>query len=1040
MKKTIKTVLRYLPGFLAGALLLAGTGCSVEPMDPGLAPGSQDRSRMTLGLGVSATEAGIRTRAGADDADLQAAFESSEVQTLWVGVFDVETGNLIGRTNTNPVGGKTTVDILYYDAHPSFRIFGVANYENVMATMDAVKAPLKDLLENLTTVEAFYSIAVDTESADNAQKESGLPLLAGVYTSNGSGFYTVSASSIDNSVKYAPAEYGTEATVTLNDGSVEHMYDRMDYADLKEAIRLRRLLSQVNVKVVAGDGITLSNMSYCVVNLPKETYLQERAAVTSPSSAWEVESPNRADAIEDGYSSFDGGSVSDSDMSFSFFQYENKHWGWNLNDASPYNQREIIRKDTADAPVFTALCGDGENSDQAYNNGASYFEIKVDVANEAKKQTAMGVVYRIHEGYCNNPDGTRSDGKVSDFMCVRNTEYTYTITIKGLDMVDVSVEQDGQSNVVGGEMWQLLGALELDENQTTDSFSTGFEVQEYVYYYANGGEDPIVYGSNKESVLFRLPDFEDLDVEAAWQGAPAESYFTFAGAVISEGMIVSNGATVAFVDNESYPDNAYNPSNYRYDLYILTAGGSRPGGSASYKYVRVTHEPEDKRDPVGELDYLLAFANDWDTKASDKNGAVAGHISAVEIPSVAWEDVQDGVVPEEDVLYDLWIGDVRLLKNASLEELTEANLYELLPSTGSFAALAEPTVKLVAKDTKDRYSDAVAEKTFLVYPTTISWSNFSNTQPVDGNFYGAYGAKAEFDTNGYLNLQLAASNYQSWVNGYVQTGGSDKHCFDINPLYDGVITIIASNTGSSVNRDVDGEENRWKGMVGRYLSVVDGAGNEQISFASRANTTHTPYTFHVKKGDKPIEIWTSKSLNIYSISFTAYADPSYTSTHVWNFRTGDWPNIGDELGRVKTDDNDPGTQTATTIEYDGLRVEVIDTNTQLKFATDGGSTAYPNYFQYANRTQQISFVVDKPGTVSVVASATGSSVQSDRKVVVQVGEDGTTQIEELEAGAIKKKEQKPLTYEVTGITEPTRIYIYMKNGGLNIYSIEYKEN
>ena len=1040
MKKTIKTVLRYLPGFLAGALLLAGTGCSVEPTDPGLAPGSQDRSRMTLGLGVSATEAGIRTRAGADDADLQAAFESSEVQTLWVGVFDVETGNLIGRTNTNPVGGKTTVDILYYDAHPSFRIFGVANYENVMATMDAVKAPLKDLLENLTTVEAFYSIAVDTESADNAQKESGLPLLAGVYTSNASGFYTVSASSIGNSVKYAPAEYGTEATVTLNDGSVEHMYDRMDYADLKEAIRLRRLLSQVNVKVVAGDGITLSNMSYCVVNLPKETYLQERATVTSPSSAWEVDSPNRADAIEDGYSSFDGGSVSDSDMSFSFFQYENKHWGWNLNDASPYNQREIIRKDTADAPVFTALCGDGENSDQAYNNGASYFEIKVDVANEAKKQTATGVVYRIHEGYCNNPDGTRSDGKVSDFMCVRNTEYTYTITIKGLDMVDVTVERDGQSNVVGGEMWQLLGALELDENQTTDSFSTGFEVQEYVYYYANGGEVPIVYGSNKESVLFRLPDFEDLDVEAAWQGAPAESYFTFAGAVISEGMNVSNGATVAFVDKESYPDNAYNPSNYRYDLYILTAGGSRPGGSASYKYVRVTHEPEDKRDPVGELNYLLAFANDWDTKASDKNGAVAGHISAVEIPSVAWEDVQDGVVPEEDVLYDLWMGGVRLLKNASLEELTEANLYELLPSTGSFAALTEPTVKLVAKDTKDRYSDAVAEKTFLVYPTTISWSNFSNTQPVDGKFYGAYGAKADFDTNGYLNLQLTAPNYQSWVDAYVQTGGSDKHCFDINPLYDGVITIIASHTGNSVNRDVDGEENRWKGMVGRYLSVVDGAGNEQISFASRANTTRTPYTFHVKKGDKPIEIWTSKSLNIYSISFTAYADPSYTSTHVWNFRTGDWPNIGDELGRVKTDDNDPGTQTATTIEYDGLRVEVIDTNNPLKFATDGGNTTYPNYFQYANRTQQISFVVDKPGTVSVVASATNDKQeQSDRKVLVQVGENETSPIE-LEAGAIDKKKQEPLSYEVTGITEPTRVYIYMKNGALNIYSIEYKEN
>ena len=1024
MKKTIKTVLRYLPGFLAGALLLAGTGCSVEPTDPGLAPGSQDRSRMTLGLGVSATEAGIRTRAGADDADLQAAFESSEVQTLWVGVFDVETGNLIGRTNTNPVGGKTTVDILYYDAHPSFRIFGVANYENVMATMGAVKAPLKDLLENLTTVEAFYSIAVDTESADNAQKESGLPLLAGVYTSNASGFYTVSASSIGNSVKYAPAEYGTEATVTLNDGSVEHMYDRMDYADLKEAIRLRRLLSQVNVKVVAGDGITLSNMSYCVVNLPKETYLQERATVTSPSSAWEVESPNRADAIEDGYSSFDGGSVSDSDMSFSFFQYENKHWGWNLNDASPYNQREIIRKDTADAPVFTALCGDGENSDQAYNNGASYFEIKVDVANETKKQTATGVVYRIHEGYCNNPDGTRSDGKVSDFMCVRNTEYTYTITIKGLDMVDVTVERDGQSNVVGGEMWQLLGALELDENQTTDSFSTGFEVQEYVYYYANGGEDPIVYGSNKESVLFRLPDFEDLDVEAAWQEDLAESYFTFAGAVISEGMNVSNGATVAFVDNESHPDNAYNPSNYRYDLYILTAGGSRPGGSASYKYVRVTHEPEDKRDPVGELDYLLAFANDWDTKASDKNGAVAGHISAVEIPSVAWEDVQDGVVPEEDVLYDLWMGGVRLLKNASLEELTEANLYEQLPSTGSFVALAEPTVKLVAKDTKDRYSDAVAEKTFLVYPTTISWSNFA-AEPENDTFYGANSTYREQDAGGFFGLNFQDS-MQNW-NGYVQTGGTEeKHCFDINPLYDGVLTISASATGSAVNV-TKGEGGRWDGYAGRYLSVVDGTGNEQISFASFSSLSPTNITFHVKKGDGPIEVWTSLSLRIHSVSYT-YDSSGKDGNHIWNFSNADWASIGTAIN---------GTTNPAILEYDGLRFEAKGAAFSFAKCGDTYKGSYPYYFQNSNQNQVFSFIVDKPGKVFVVASSTNGNVQ-DRYIVVQVGEDSSNSYE-LASGKIAKNEQKPIEQPVT-VDSPTRVYIYTKGGGQNIYSIEYKEN
>ena len=61
MKNTIKDNLRHL----SGILLLVGTvACTTEPMEPGTGMAdSQDRSPMTIELGVASAEAGIRTRA-----------------------------------------------------------------------------------------------------------------------------------------------------------------------------------------------------------------------------------------------------------------------------------------------------------------------------------------------------------------------------------------------------------------------------------------------------------------------------------------------------------------------------------------------------------------------------------------------------------------------------------------------------------------------------------------------------------------------------------------------------------------------------------------------------------------------------------------------------------------------------------------------------------------------------------------------------------------------------------------------------------------
>lgn len=90
-------------------------------------------------------------------------------------------------------------------------------------------------------------------------------------------------------------------------------------------------------------------------------------------------------------------------------------------------------------------------------------------------------------------------------------------------------------------------------------------------------------------------------------------------------------------------------------------------------------------------------------------------------------------------------------------------------------------------------------------------------------------------------------------------------------------------------------------------------------------------------------------------------------------------------------------------------------------------------FQYggtgSTSKQCVSFTVDVPGTL--VVEAVSSSSSADRPLAVSVDDTELTSQNALGSGAIR------LTFDCSSATDGSKISIYSKNGGINVFSITW---
>lgn len=1058
MKKTIKDSLRHLPGIVATLFLFAAAACMPESFKPGIdTPGSQDRSPMTLELGISSPESSVRTRA-----DESGPMKDSTINSIWIGVFDIKTGDLVGQTTSNRPQGETEkypyrtakVDILYYDAHPQVRIFGVANYGDVKARRTketSCNTPLGTLLSGVENITDFLDISVEAKEPGNSA-----PLMMGVYThtsinntSYASGLYAVDVNDNSGLHKFDPIT-DIELNKLNPDNPEDGKYGRIEYADIRTngQIRLRRLVSQINVTVVPGQSLNktveLSNMSYRRVNLPKEVYLQERKTKEFESSwnatEWSKQTPNKADVLVDydtGNSAL--GYESDTDFkafndSFTFYQYENKHWGTAANQSA----REEVRKgkDFAGNPVFTALCGENEEG-TIYNNYASYFEINVDVAVTENGSTQnANVTYRIHEGYCNDIDGNKVKEDpndpdkynaeiAKDFTCVRNTIYNYTITISGL--TSITVDANGghthtNPGVLGGAEFftesteEATKPIIIDPNdpENGDTYSfTNVEAAAYICYYANGGSPKYYAGGDKagidklmESPILPAGFNESEDVTSS---SPNYDFgFTFGEVSISE---IFSPATRADSEMETKSINGtivpyfnglsnVNPEDYKMSLYLLLASEDLGDGCVNNTYTYIDALPSDKRDEMGEFDFSLAFENDWDENPDKNNGAVVGHLKKIRVTDLEWKSAAG----PDDLKYTVFLDDKLIA-----DEITTWPFD--LEEFNSYTANSVHTIKVVAEDPENKYKPCTISQNFIVYPTEFEWSYQGYTGAVTKGScnYGAYNHDAERDGDNYYALTHIKDNMSVSNNTYLTTGGGDdvQEVLSFDALFDGIVTITAAgNTKDPFD------------VKRTLLAGNDMASSKQII----AGTTDiTPYTFAVKRGK--VHIYTTNSLRIYSVKFTY---PSKTYSGNWNFSDDNWKGLFIMVKSFNMASSNPnGYSQDVYTSIDGLSLEVAK-NSRFDANSDDSKN---KYFSFINTgaDKQFNFFAVHPGTLQIDLQPNGTK----RSLSIAI-DDTVEQVIPL-TDNIRDK------YSIS-IQKEGKVSIYVGGGTTYIYSISYTDN
>lgn len=444
------------------AVCLLLTACTEEllPADAGANVPEGLPAAVTLSWDTS--EMGVQTRAALSDD------ESSRVNTLWIGIYG-EDGHLktsYFEPRNGEEGQHKVRSITLETTSGKCHIVGVANVTTNYGISDneelnqavgkpagtsAGLSPLRDLLDKADTWEKFKSISAALLDSTDVSRFTPNLVMSGVYYEQAD----------SDPVDWIDAN---EQTVSIAPGS----------SKLPGAIHLRRLISYVKFNLIAGKGITVEPTSWRVYNNPIICSLHEQTdnsadrslyllAKTGDRNNYGTSSVSytfeKATEKEDGVDGY----------TFDFYQMENKQTG--LADViKTYNDRELEYKnaDGTNTGIYRSLCPTNRTPDTENGvntaNFASFVEIRarvtyqtnitVDGTTQQVDRTGYAV-YTIHLGGC--------DKKWTDFTNLRNTKYTYNVTVNGLNDIVVEAKRDGLTPGAEGNVTDTYAKVyELD--------------------------------------------------------------------------------------------------------------------------------------------------------------------------------------------------------------------------------------------------------------------------------------------------------------------------------------------------------------------------------------------------------------------------------------------------------------------------------------------------------------------------------------------------------------------------------------------------
>lgn len=467
--------LKYGLGIVAMAIVAATTmpSCTDERFDlPDYTVSGED---VTISVPIHFPEMDKKTRASFDNPN-----DLNRVESLWIRTYSADTGvatsdwlKLTPGTTDTEVPHNVTLTTKSGSSY----IVGVANVENMGVTSDdlTTQKTLSELLADADRWEDFLKIAVVSPYSRSQNGVNGnvflpdAPLpMAGCYTNIQVGTHATNPAdwqTNDFTPYFIPAQKGT---FDLTDG----------------AIHLRRLVSHLTFNIIPGsDAFDLTVDSYQIMNAPKYSWLYERSEKQGAANFGDLATEETSgdyyyDVPQFGSNYPQAGKVTVNGVekdciSFDYWQGENKHTG----TSTTYKDRDKYTG-TGDDKLFTSLTGDTWTT----NNEATYLLISCTL--DYKSQMTVGsqgqqpgqnpvddkesfdvyrtaqATYLVHLGYVG--EGSEEE-KSKDFNCFRNVNYTYNITVNGVNDIRVDAWKEDEYPGEEGMVSDLQYAtIELD--------------------------------------------------------------------------------------------------------------------------------------------------------------------------------------------------------------------------------------------------------------------------------------------------------------------------------------------------------------------------------------------------------------------------------------------------------------------------------------------------------------------------------------------------------------------------------------------------
>lgn len=428
---------------MCGTAIIAAAlqGCSDEVM-PDIPDYTASDVPVDLKVSVALPQMDVKSRANLTNVQL------NTVNNVWLRTYSADTRQ--ATSDWVKVEEITTIDtevarpVTIKSRSGRSYIVAVANVDNMGVTStDRTLKPISTLLEDADTWDKFLDIAVPAPSNSELVRAPNVPLtMAGCYS--------------DIVVGGTHPEPTNPANWQTRDFQPYFIPARNGVVDFtgQGAIHLRRLVSHLNFRVVPGNNVNVTVNSYQVMNAPRYSWLYERSATggmianfgDQATSAQNAADVYYADIPQYGAQYVNTTEVNNKKIStFDFWQAENKHTG----TATDYNNRDALGTN----PIrFTSLT----DADWTPNNEASYVLVSCSVVYETdpvvdeygnpdpegeKVKRTGEATYLIHLGYINNVP--------TDFNCFRNVDYTYTLTVNGVD--DIRLDAIAEEETYHGE-------------------------------------------------------------------------------------------------------------------------------------------------------------------------------------------------------------------------------------------------------------------------------------------------------------------------------------------------------------------------------------------------------------------------------------------------------------------------------------------------------------------------------------------------------------------------------------------------------------